>query len=163
MKNCNGAGKQDTLHPIQCDFYIYNTDSCASFRCSIEDAGGVKHHPCPWGRSQCGGLGKTHSKLDQEQCSERHLMRHLFLIVILKLEWDYSWSIFMCSKKGKHFLVLYGDDATGKGWSSLSSLLFCKTLNLDCWGGTTMTAQSFSPGLKMKARLCTWVLYSLAK
>ena len=39
MKNCNGAGKQDTLHLIQCDFFIYNFDSVPAFVCSIEDAG----------------------------------------------------------------------------------------------------------------------------
>lgn len=85
MKNCNGARKQDTLHLIQCDIYTTLT-LCQLSRAALKMQGGVKHHPCPWGRSQCGGLGKTHSKLDQEQCSERHLMRHLFLIVILKLE-----------------------------------------------------------------------------
>ena len=35
----SGAGKQNTLHLIQCDFYIYNIDSVPAFVCSIEDAG----------------------------------------------------------------------------------------------------------------------------
>lgn len=153
-----------TLHLIQCNWHVLTVHWISGPELKVR--GAIKPDLCSWG--DCRVERRAHPNKPQVrlQMVLQEAFDKMFILdsnsqvrVRLRLE---HFHLYLFPKR--KIFPSAGERRWYREQMKFSFFfLFCKTLDLDCWDGASMTAQSLSLGLKMKVKPHTWVLYSSAQ